>query len=114
MGNFYNPFMKGPDFGSGIAGTGQDIMQMLMMKKLMGGESTPSQTTLGQTPLPQQSPMQKIAELQNTDKMLGGASDAASNWKDQDLGPKDYADILRRFMMMMRGGPGMGGMAGGV
>ena len=109
MGNFYNPFMAQPDYGAGIAGTGQDIMQMLMMKKLMGGEQPQSQ--LGQTPLPQQSPMQGAAGMANTDKLMQGATDAANKFTDRDL-----MDILSRFMSMMKGGgmAGMGGMTGGV
>ncbi len=47
MANFYNPFQKGPDFAQGIEGIINQIMQMMMVKKL--GQQTPT-TSVGQTP----------------------------------------------------------------
>jgi hypothetical protein len=34
---FYNPTQKGPAFGQGMAQTGQNAMQMMFLKKLLGG-----------------------------------------------------------------------------
>ena len=114
MGNFYNPFMKPPDWGAGIAGTSNNILQMLLMKKLMGGGD--AKTELGQTPLQQpQSPMQKSAEMANQDALMGGAGKAAGQWDDRGdiMSDPNIKDILSRFMALMKGG-GMGGMSGGM
>ena len=32
--SFYNPYMRGPDFGAGVSGLTNKIMQMLMMQKM--------------------------------------------------------------------------------
>jgi len=45
--SFYNPFSSKPDFAQGIEGIINQIMQMMMMKKL--GQQTPT-TSVGQTP----------------------------------------------------------------
>jgi len=63
--SFYNPYMKGPDFGAGISGAAQNIIQMLLLKKFMGGGQkplalgmpTPGAPT-GQTTMPQNMTMQ--------------------------------------------------------
>jgi len=34
---FYNPYQKGPAIGQGMAQTGNNAMQMMMLKKIMGG-----------------------------------------------------------------------------
>lgn len=52
---FYNPYMKGPDFGSGIGDTAQNAMMAMMIRKyLMGGPQTQE---VGQTPLGRDNPM---------------------------------------------------------
>jgi hypothetical protein len=47
--SFYSPYMKGPDFASGIGDISSQIMQMLMMKKMFPDGKSPA----GATPLPQ-------------------------------------------------------------
>ena len=36
--SFYNPYQKGPDFGQGMGDIAQQIMQILMMKKMFPGQ----------------------------------------------------------------------------
>ena len=37
MANFYNPYMKTPDFGQGSSDIVNQLMMMMMMKRMMGG-----------------------------------------------------------------------------
>jgi hypothetical protein len=55
MANFYNPYMKGPDMAQGTSDMVSQIMQMMMMKKMFGGQKP--QTQQVPTPLPPQGGM---------------------------------------------------------
>lgn len=68
--SFFNPYMKGPDIGQGAGDLMGQIMQMLMMKKMGGGQ----QTQQVPTPLPQQGGMMQGG---NMGALMGGASQAA-------------------------------------
>jgi len=39
MAGFYNPFSAKPDYASGLQDLASQVMQMIMMKKMYGGES---------------------------------------------------------------------------
>jgi hypothetical protein len=54
MANFFNPYMKGPDFGQGVNSTIDDVLMQILMKKMMGDRG---QTSMGETQLPRDNPM---------------------------------------------------------
>jgi hypothetical protein len=108
MASFYNPYQKGPDFGQGIGDIANQIMQVLMMKKMFPGQQ--QQATLGQTPLglpggggpmggqfqqpPGQMPDQPFAQ--------GGT-----------MGQPQMDPKMLMLLMKLLGGGGMSGMGGG-
>jgi hypothetical protein len=52
--SFYNPYSKYPDVSQGVGDLFSQLMQMMLMKKYMGGSGGPTTTQLGPTPVPQQ------------------------------------------------------------
>ena len=56
---FYNPYMKGPDFGSGIGDTAQNAMMAMLIRKYLGQMGQGPQTeTVMPNQLPRNSPAQ--------------------------------------------------------
>ena len=112
MSNYYNPFMKGPDWGAGIAGTSNNILQMLLMKKLMGQGNDPANKindsggTMPVAPQPQGVDPATV----NAEKMMFHGGQAADKWDDRGdiMSDPNIKDILSRFMALMKSG-GMGG-----
>jgi len=49
--SFYNPYSPKPQIGQGIQDMMNQIMQIMMLKKMMGGGQGQTQS-LGQTPMP--------------------------------------------------------------
>jgi hypothetical protein len=49
MASFYNPYMKGPDFGGGLGELGMQILQLLMAQRMF---PQGQKTQVAPTPLP--------------------------------------------------------------
>ncbi len=129
MANFYNPMMKTPDFGQGFGDIINQIMQMLMIKKMypdQGGQAANAPVATGNTQgAPQLMPMggQPSASMAppppRPGAMMGGAGGggmAGAMGGGQPGGGAGMGgmnpDLLRMLMMalMGKGGgiPGMG------
>ena len=50
--SFYNPYKKGPDFGQGIQDAMYQLMQIMMIKNMMGGNNGRQQTEMAETSVP--------------------------------------------------------------
>lgn len=108
--SFYNPFMKGPDFGAGLSDIAGQVMQMMMMKKMF---SQPGQTQVGQTEVPDQGPMAQVAKLQQAQGLMGGATQGANAMMGQNqnlMNDPNVSDIIKRILQGLPGVMGQGGM----
>ena len=110
--DFYNPYRQTPDWASGTQGTVQQIIQALLMKKMMGGQGGPPQ--LGETPVPRAGmPQSLMNQAQATPPGMPavGTPQAVNEGQGFGLSPQQ----LQQLMMMLKGG-GMGGgaMGGGM
>jgi len=93
MANFYNPYLKKPDYGQGM----NDMMNQLMMMYLIG--MFPSKTTkTGTTPLPKPSAGQIAPSMGNT--LMQNLPTAT-----QGINPNMIAQLLQGF----QGAGGFGG-----
>ena len=52
--SFYNPYQKGPAIGQGAQDMIPQIMQMMMLKQMMGNGNQPPQDPMGQQTTPPQ------------------------------------------------------------
>ena len=127
MSQFYNPYMKSPDFSQGINDFVAKLMQMMMMKQVFGQQGgVPGQGggPLGQAggqvgspqmqgqgqgggPAPGQGQAQMGGPQMNAQAQGGGAMPMGQN-KPLQISP----ELLQALMMMLQkpGGGGMGQM----
>jgi len=128
MANFYNPYMKGPDFAGGISDMVGKLLQMMMMKQVfggMGGAEGQGGGPLGQAggqvgspqmnaqaqgggPPPGQGQAQMGGPQMNAQAQGGGAMPMLDPNKELKISPQ----ILQALMMMLKNpsGGGMGQM----
>ena len=102
MASFYNPYQKGPDFGQGIGDIAQQIMQILMMKKMFPGQQTQETQMPGQMP----SPRFQGGALSSPNPM----GQAPGSMPEQGLDPQMLMMLMK---MLGGGGAGIPGFAGG-
>ena len=103
MASFYNPYMKTPDYSQGANGIMQQIMQILMMKQMMGGQQ--GQQSVGTTPT-------GLPQLGGQYSMQSPQSQAPGSMSSQgQMDPQVFAQLMKLFQGggFMGGGTGSGG-----
>ncbi len=103
MANFYNPYMKTPDYASGISDMLNQFLQILMMKKMFPGNRNQGQAQI--TPQPN-------AQMPTGVSRLGqyGATvpQPSATMGQQPTIPPDILQLLIKLLGGLGGTPGMG------
>lgn len=117
--SFFNPYMKGPDYGQGMQGIISQLMQLLMMGKMFPGQQqqpqTPQQTAeaaghaggqiapqpdaarLAQTIMPQQQGMTGLQGMGQPMMPQGGGMDQLQGMPN--ISPEMLQQIIRMLGM---------------
>jgi hypothetical protein len=114
--SFYSPYMKGPDFASGIGDISSQIMQMLMMKKMfpdgkksMGETAVPQQSMMGRSAQMMPKPMDTMQDRPGIDMPRTSQIPMPGDTMQDRPGMPDQ-DILKKILAALSGaGGGMGG-----
>src|SRR5574343_601676 len=103
MANFFNPYMKGPDWGAGLSGTANDILQWLVMKQMFGNTGGTGATTQQAPPnfsLGRQTPPSPGAPAFSLAGGQGGPTLGQQNTTGQPPGNIDYAKLMQIMAML--------------
>ena len=111
--SFNNPYMKQPDFGQGMSDIMQQVMQMLMIKK-MGGQGQPQGGATNDPGMGLGTSMPGGMTSPGQPPGMGLQGMAGSGPSPYGLSPEMIQKIMAALRMGMGGGVGGGGMGGGL
>ena len=110
MASFYNPYMKTPDYSQGANGIMQQIMQILMMKQMMGGQQG-QPTSGGQNFIGPQQPTTQtgLPQMPSQQGMGGTGGTGGMGVGLQNMNPQMIMAIIQQLLQRN----GAGGSGGG-